>query len=570
MNILCLAALNQLGPLDETPSFLSYPRGKRVPVWKRPRKCRRGAPLSEEAREQKLAQVKAFNDSVKAKARATRVRNASHLHSGLVKKLSDPKFRALYILVARLFAHKLATDVHVLEQFEASKDKEERRTLSFQFSLAGKWAPTPGCSHDRHTNIATAIAALLHHTQSLGTPRVVVTPENETSELDTHILRSFYQRWVLSPLRKTTELPEPLMSAKRWTEIKYSRVASKCMQANMERFFTHDPIGFEKFLEGVESGKKKISGATLMPHQLLKDLLLTTHDLSESTRKESKKADIQRQIAEIKTRGIQAQWKTMVDRLRESGKLENSLAICDVSGSMGTINDVDEDSKYVSPILPAVSLSLVLAQLATPPFSNGFITFSANPEFVQLDPSLSLADTVHAMVRSSWGMNTNLEAVFLKLLLPLAVQNKVKPEDMVKRLFIFSDMQFDTSLTPYHGYSYSSEPINWETSHDVIEKAFKEAGYEMPEIVYWNLAMQYGTVPVTHDRKGVAIMSGFSASMMKVFLGEEEEEIVEEGWEDIKPEVEPKKEKEPESFDPMSVMKKVLSKRSYLGLVVVD
>lgn len=51
---------------------------------------------------------------------------------------------------------------------------------------------------------------------------------------------------------------------------------------------------------------------------------------------------------------------------------------------------------------------------------------------------------------------------------------------MVKRLFVFSDMQFDASLINKSGGG-------WETTHDRIVKAFKKAGYEMPEIVYWNL-----------------------------------------------------------------------------------
>lgn len=39
------------------------------------------------------------------------------------------------------------------------------------------------------------------------------------------------------------------------------------------------------------------------------------------------------------------------------------------------------------PILPALALSLVTPRLAKPPFANNFITFSAQPEFVELDPA---------------------------------------------------------------------------------------------------------------------------------------------------------------------------------------
>lgn len=55
---------------------------------------------------------------------------------------------------------------------------------------------------------------------------------------------------------------------------------------------------------------------------------------------------------------------------------------------------------------------------------------------------------------------------------------------MVKRLFVFSDMQFDQSLTSNSG---GDSLPGWETTHDRVVKEFKAAGYEVPEIVYWNL-----------------------------------------------------------------------------------
>ncbi|KAJ7614039.1 hypothetical protein FB45DRAFT_690996, partial [Roridomyces roridus] len=136
------------------------------------------------------------------------------------------------------------------------------------------------------------------------------------------------------------------------------------------------------------------------------------------------------------------------------------------------------------------------------------------------------------MVHSSWGMNTDLNAVFMNLILPLAVKNKVKPEDMIKRVFVFSDMQFDSCVVnrgprrpkssrdlylideDYSRPEMDSE-LSWESNYDGIEKAFKKHGYEVPEIVFWNLGAE-GTVEVEKDRKGVAMMSGFSPAMLKV------------------------------------------------------
>lgn len=53
-------------------------------------------------------------------------------------------------------------------------------------------------------------------------------------------------------------------------------------------------------------------------------------------------------------------------------------------------------------------------------------------------------------------------------------------EDMVKRIFVFSDMHFDSA----QGYS-AKDP--WATHHQIIEKKFAAAGYDVPELVYWNL-----------------------------------------------------------------------------------
>lgn len=204
---------------------------------------------------------------------------------------------------------------------------------------------------------------------------------------------------------------------------------------------------------------------------------------------------------------------------------------------------------------------MVLAQTASPPFNNGFITFSACPEFVQLDPSDGLAEMANRMVSSAWEMNTDFEAVFLKLLLPLAQKHQVKPEDMVKRLFVFSDMQFDESRE-------ADRSSDWETNHDVIERAYRKAGYEMPEIVYWNLAGGTNTTPVTADKKGVALMSGFSPNMLKVFM--DDEDIEEEEWEKVGDSRKDGERKERLKLDPREVMMKALGKPSFSRLVVVD
>lgn len=470
---------------------------------------------------------------------------------------------------------QLIKDLQVFHELGRLPPNEDRIPLLKKISLAGKWAPTPGASHDRVTNISSAISLLLNHTRSSIAqpfPNAVANFDPTQSLTDPVIrdgytvLRSYFGRWILAPLRSITLVPEPLMSAKRWDLIRYNRVASLCMKRNTELFFKHDPDRFQQYLIDVESGKKKISGATLLPHQIVIEVFQHTLGLSSvENSKYPKVQEMKKQLAETQLRVLEAQWKSLVERLKESGALENSIAICDVSGSMGHLTDTHTRSRQAThnppPIAPAIALSLILAQLAKPPFNNGFITFSSNPQFVTLDPSNSLDQTIISMQNASWGMNTDFNAVFLKLLLPLAVKNNIPKEEMIKQLFVFSDMQFDSARTDAYQTNQSE---SWKTNHDEIVQAYEKAGYEVPRIIYWDLA-GYGTSEVTAEREGVALMNGFSPSMLKVFMGEDDE--MNGDWEKVG---KTKKEEDEEKFNPVNVMKRAVMKPSFDGLIVLD
>ncbi|KAJ3559858.1 hypothetical protein NM688_g80 [Phlebia brevispora] len=559
LNIVALAAVNELHPSNQPSTFLHAPRTPpSKPHWGRRR--RRWEQKAEESED--TGRTLLSHEEEQAESRQRRIASHERYHTNLIDKLAEPRFRALYVMVARLFAEKLGTQ----KSNGVSPD-------NFRWPENGRRAREG--SHDRRTNLATAVAVLvLKGIVPERRPKFSTDPDTAGLHiLDTHIVRSYYQRWVLRPLRQVLHCPEPLMSANRWGDIVYSRVPALCMKWNTEHFFKHDPERFEGYLEAVESGKKKISGATLMPHELLgASIKLSVEVLTLSSTDVPLRKRVRRKVAEMQLRTVELQWKTLIERLRASGSLDNALAICDVSGSMGGVYSMFIGT--VKPLLPALALSLVTAQISKPPFANCFITFSARPQFVELDPSRTLHELVQDMVKSEWSMNTNLNAVFLDLLLPLAIKHKVKQEDMIKRLFIFSDMQFDESQTlkqqpildaPLHGFD------NWETNHDVIERAFNDAGYELPEIVYWNLAGPRGTTPIIHNNKGVALMSGFSPAMMKTFMDGpiEEDATAIEDWEVVHADGTTMKQTT-EKPTPVDMMKKALSVASFDGLTVED
>ena len=102
-------------------------------------------------------------------------------------------------------------------------------------------------------------------------------------------------------------------------------------------------------------------------------------------------------------------------------------------------------------------------------------------------------------------MSTNLHAAF-ECVLAYAVKGKVNASDMPKYILVMSDMEFN------HCAKHD------DAAMQLIERKFKEAGYECPGIVFWNLNARQGNVPVKFDKSGVALVSGFSPSIMKSIL----------------------------------------------------
>ena len=108
------------------------------------------------------------------------------------------------------------------------------------------------------------------------------------------------------------------------------------------------------------------------------------------------------------------------------------------------------------------------------------------------------------MQTSEWEMNTNLHAAFDKVL-KTAIDGGVPQEEMPNMILILSDMQFD-QCTRYD-----------DSAMEMIARKYAEAGYNVPNIVFWNLNAA-DNVPVKFNEKGVALVSGFSPSIVKGIL----------------------------------------------------
>lgn len=113
---------------------------------------------------------------------------------------------------------------------------------------------------------------------------------------------------------------------------------------------------------------------------------------------------------------------------------------------------------------------------------------------------------------------------------------------------------------------------DWETDYQAIVRKFNEKGFsKVPEIVFWNLRNS-GATPVLSNQKGVALVSGFSKNLLKMFL----DDSFLEPEKPIEAEV-PESEKimavettEAEVLDPVKTMEAAISGEEYEKLVVLD
>ncbi|CAM0882575.1 unnamed protein product [Alopecurus aequalis] len=204
-------------------------------------------------------------------------------------------------------------------------------------------------------------------------------------------------------------------------------------------------------------------------------------DVAEGKAKIAAGALLPHEIAAAAYRGeddevSELQWRRMVEDLRAKGSLSNCISVCDVSGSM-----------------------------------------SGTPM-----EGKTLREKMAFVRHMEWNMNTNFQAVFDQIL-RTAVEARLAPEKMIRTVFVYSDMEFDEASGRNGGYHYGygarAPAVPWETDYEVICKKYRAAGYGdvVPQIVFWNLRDSSST-PVTSTQPGVAMVSGFSKNLLKIFL----------------------------------------------------
>jgi len=78
---------------------------------------------------------------------------------------------------------------------------------------------------------------------------------------------------------------------------------------------------------------------------------------------------------------------------------------------------------------------------------------------------------------------------------------------MQKRIFCFFVFVVSNKLVKVTRKLLLLNKGHWEIDHEAIQRKYAAAGYDMPEIVYWNLrASSRGSKPVAQHASGVAML----------------------------------------------------------------
>ena len=319
-----------------------------------------------------------------------------------------------------------------------------------EISLLGKWLPSVNASNGETVKMAKKIVKFLG--------------------IDDRTYRK-----SLVKLRARIKIIENNLREKDYT-FDYAKQPSKAMFKYRKAFIRNDGERYNEFLNKASTGEVKLNTGVLTPYEIITPFF-------------------KRQVSDRERKSINTTWISQEDY----GTRENALAVIDGSGSMYCNNDP-------IPAAVALSLGIYFAERNVGAFKNHFITFSENPQLVEIKGD-DILDKLRYCHNYNEVANTNIQKVF-ELVLNAAVKNSVPQSEMPDRLYIISDMEFD----------YCTDDAS-VTNFEYAKKLFEKAGYKLPEIVFWNVESRNRQQPVTKNEQGVILVSGCTPRLFSMIAG---------------------------------------------------
>ena len=282
-------------------------------------------------------------------------------------------------------------------------------------------------------------------------------------------------------LRAYTNVVEVKMTSNQWDSIDYESVPSKAANLYREAFERHDEDRYNDYVSKLVKGEAKINAAAIMPYDIVKEYY------NKSKTLHWKGSGCEREF--IYDEVIEQQWKALPNFVNGEHAF---IVMADTSGSMSGL-----------PMETSVSLAIYFAEKNKGAYHNKFMTFSTTPSLVSMKDGESLCSKVATVNNTDPGGSTNLEAAF-SMILDAAVKGHVDSKELPSALVVITDMEIDSRS--------SGADLNFM---DDMEARFKDAGYEMPVVVWWNVNARSNTFHGKFTDPRVRFISGSSAATFK-------------------------------------------------------
>ncbi|KAB2631329.1 hypothetical protein D8674_008848 [Pyrus ussuriensis x Pyrus communis] len=281
-------------------------------------------------------------------------------------------------------------------------------------------------------------------------------------------------------------LPPESDVSREWERLRKEVLAPlKNYSRRQSRFDRWERCEVKKYLEEVKAATTIIKPDALLPNDILR--YLEDGNVGEA--------------AEL-------QWKAMVQKVKEGGKFKNCWAVCD--------NGLCQSR--------SLSLGLLVYELSEEPWNRKVMNFSLPDSRCKFIRPIHFLPQLHSIqglddVKSKFSFLTrmdrrmdisiciDLQMVF-DAILEVAVKENLKPEQMIKKLFLFTDCA---------GYDWKG----YETLYEAIRSMFEDKGYgddAVPHIVFWDFWGGYHSPSFDFPHRGVTVLRGYSKNLIKSFL----------------------------------------------------
>ena len=381
--------------------------------------------------------------------------------------------------------HPLIQYAVKLTNEQLSKDYDNYISNSNDISLTAKWAPR------EKSSFSWLYEALATDYYS----QYMITASSEVKRNKAVLKCKTDYRKLLSTLNKKIDTLQIKQCGQEWSSIDFNKVTSISLSKQKQAFLN---VKKDRTVRFPESQDRIECSEHFNAH-----IQKAVRGEVEMKGKRVGMADFTKQAIELSRGGSQvekellnSQWR---DNASQTGALGKMIAMVDVSGSM------EGDPMHV-----AIALGIRIAEKSI--IGKRVMTFSAKPQWVNLEPYTDFVSQVQVVRQAEWGMNTNFNSA-LDTILDAIIQNKMAPEDVQDMvLVVLSDMQMD-----------QGDRCDKQALYDKMEAKYAAAGirvhgapYKPPHILFWNLRSTSG-FPSLSNQSNASMMSGFSPALLNLF-----------------------------------------------------